>query len=71
MVCNILSHAQDFDGQYSFLTNGKERSGLQHLESCTGVWVSKTSPFLLGRRELFCKIYSHTPEFRWARLPPC
>ena len=49
----------------------RERSGLQHLESCTGVCVSKTPPLLLGRREVVCSIWSQALEFVWVRLPPC
>ena len=35
------------------LANDKDRSGLQHLESCTGVWVGETPPLLIVRREGF------------------
>ena len=57
-------------GQLSPLANGEERSGLQHLESCTGVWKGKTPPLLMSRREVVCNISSHTLEFGWVRLPP-
>ena len=59
-----------FVGQESPLANCKERSGLQHLESCTGVWLGKTPPLLLGRIEVICTIWSHALEFGWVRLPP-
>ena len=58
-------------GQDSPLANGKERSGLQHLESCTGVWVGKTPPSLMGKRLVGCNIWSHALEFGWVRLNPC
>ena len=45
------------------LTNGHERSGLKHLESCTEVCVGQTPPLLLGRREVVSNIWSHALEF--------
>ena len=50
-------------GEDSPLANGKERSGLQHLESCTGDWAGKTPPSLMVRREFVCNIWSHALEF--------
>ena len=38
------------------IANGLERSGLQHLKSCTGVCVGKTPPFKMGRNEVVCNI---------------
>ena len=71
MVCNICSHALQSGVRRLPPSNGQERSGLQHLESCTGVCVGKTPPLLMGRREVVCKIWSLALEFGWLRLPPC
>ena len=70
--CNIWSHALEFDRVRPPppLANGQERSGLQHLESCTGVWVGKTPPLLIVSRDVVCKIWSHALEFVCVRLPP-
>ena len=35
------------------LACGEEKSHLQHLESCTGVWVVKTFPLLIGSKKSF------------------
>ena len=51
--------------------NEPKKSGLQHLKSCNGVWVGKTPPFLMSRREVVCNIWSHALEFGWVRLPTC
>ena len=69
MVCNIWSHALEFGCVRLPLGYGQERSGLQHLESCTGVWVGKTAPLLMSRIEVVCNIWSHALEFGWVRLP--
>ena len=42
-----------------------------HLESCTRDLGEKTSPLLMGRREVVCNICSHALEFGWVRLSPC
>ena len=34
------------------LANNKERSGLQHMESCTGVRLGKTPPLIMGKSEV-------------------
>ena len=52
------------------LANGQEVSGLQHLESCTGVLVGKTPPLLMVRREVDFSMWSEALEFGFARLPP-
>ena len=51
--------------------NGQGRNSLQHLESCTGVWVGKTPTLLMVRSKVVCNIWSHALEFQWLRLPPC
>ena len=38
-------------GQHSPLANGQVKSHLQHLQSCTGVWVGKTLPFANGQEK--------------------
>ena len=58
-------------GYDSPLANGQDRSALQYLESCTGVWVGKTPPLLMVRREVVFKIWSHALEFGWRRHPTC
>ena len=40
-------------GQYSPLANWQGKSGLEHLESCTKVWVGKTPPLLMGKGKWF------------------
>ena len=50
-------------GYDSPLANGKERTGLQHLESCSGVRVGKSPPLPMGSREVVCNIRSHALEF--------
>ena len=57
-------------GQDTPLASGQYKSRLQHVESCTGVWVGKTPPLLVGRRKVVCSIWSHAPEFGWVRLYP-
>ena len=57
-------------GYDSPLANGQDRSALQYLESCTGVWVGKTPPLLMVRREVVFKIWSHALEFNRVRPPP-
>ena len=47
------------DVQDSPLVCGQEKSRLQHLESCTVVWVGKTLPFFVGRRNVASIICSH------------
>ena len=69
MVCNIGSHALEFGWVRHPLSNGQERSGLQYLELCTGVWVGKTPTFLMQRGEVDCSIRSPALEFGWVRLP--
>ena len=71
VVCNIWSHALESGWVRLALTNGQERSGLQHQESCTQVWVGKIPPFLMVSREVVCNIWSHALEFGWERLPLC
>ena len=56
VVCNISSHALEFLWVSLSLCYGQENSGLEHLESCTGVWVGKTPPLLMFRREVVCNI---------------
>ena len=34
------------------LINGLGRSGLQYLQSCTGVRVGKTPPLIMGKSEV-------------------
>ena len=70
VVFNMWSHAQEFVWVRLPLANGQERSGLQHLKSCVGVWFGMTFPLLLGWRELVCTI-CHALEFGWVRLPSC
>ena len=71
VVYKIWSHALEFGWVRLPLANGQERSGLQYLDSCTGVWVGKTPPLLMVRREVLCNIWSHALKFGWVRLPPC
>ena len=40
---------------------------MQHLESCSRVWVGKTPPLLMGRTEVVCNIWSHALEFGLVR----
>ena len=47
-VCNIWSHALEFGLVRLPLANGNEKECLQHLESCTGNWMGKTAPLLMG-----------------------
>ena len=56
-------------GKTSPFANGQGRSGLQHLESCTVVWVGKTPHLLMVRSEVVCNIWSHALEFGWVRHP--
>ena len=58
-------------GLDSPLDNGQKKSSLQHLESCTGVWVDKTPPLLMGRGHVVSNIWSNAIEFRWVKLLPC
>ena len=48
----------------------QEKIRLQHLESCTGVWVGKSPPFSFGSRKVICNIWSNALEFEWVRLTP-
>ena len=38
------------------LSNGNEKRRLQHLESCTLVWLGKTLPLLMRMRNEICNI---------------
>ena len=58
-------------GQDSPHASGQEKSRLQHLESCTGVWVGKTPALVMGRRNVVCNMWGHALEFGWVRLPSC
>ena len=69
VVCNIWSHALEFGWVRLPPCHGHKRSGLQHLESCTGVWVGKTPTLLTARREVDFNLWSHVLEFGWVRLP--
>ena len=69
MVCNICSHALEFWSVRLPLVSGYGRSGLQHLESCTGLWVGKTPSLLMGKREVVCSIWIPALEFGWVRPP--
>ena len=71
VVCNIWSHAPEFGWVRLSPFHGQERSGLHNLESCTGVWMGKTSPYLYFRREVICSIWSHALEFGCVIHPPC
>ena len=71
VVCSIWNPALEFEWVRLPPSNGQERSGLQHLESCTGVWVGKTPPLLMVRTKVLLNIWSHALEFGWVRLPPC
>ena len=51
--------------------NGQERSGLEHLESHTGVWVGKTPLLIKGKEEVVCNICNKALEFEWVRLFSC
>ena len=55
-VCYMWSHAMEFSWVRLSLSNGQERSGLQYLESCTGVFVGETPHLLKGSRESVCNI---------------
>ena len=70
VVCSIWILALQFGWVRLPLDIGQERSGLQYLESSTGVWVGKTPTLLMVRGEVVCNIWSHALEFRWVRLPP-
>ena len=50
--------------------NGQEISGLQHLESCTGVLVGKISTLVMVRIEVVCNKWSQALEFGCVRLLP-
>ena len=52
VVCNIWSHALEFEWVRLPPSNGLERNGLQHLELCSEVWVGKTPPLLMVRGEV-------------------
>ena len=71
VVCSIWIPALEFGCVRLPLANGQERSGLQHLESCNGVWVGKTPPLLMVRTKVLLNLWSHTLEFGWVRLPLC
>ena len=62
-VCNIWSHALEFLWVSLPPCYGQESSGLQHLESCTGVLLGKIPPLLMVSGEVVCNICSHAPEF--------
>ena len=68
--CNIWSHELEFGWVRLPLANGQEGSCLQQMESCTAVWVCKTPPSLMQRREVVYNIWSHALVFGWVRLPP-
>ena len=53
------------------LVNGNDDGCFIHLESCTGVWVDKTPPLLMGMTMDVSYIWSHALEFGWVRLHPC
>ena len=56
----------------SSLANGNDDECFIHLESCTGVWLSKTGPpLLMGMTNDVSYIKSYALEFGWVRLPPC
>ena len=71
VVCSIWIPALEFGCVRLPLANGQERSGLQRLESCNGVWVGKTPPLLMVRTKVLLNLWSHTLEFGWVRLPLC
>ena len=45
------------------LGSGQEESRLQYLKLCTGVWVGKTPPSVVDRRNFVSNISSHALEF--------
>ena len=55
-VCNIWSHALELGLVGLPLAMRQEKSRLQHLESCTGVWVSKTPSLLFFSRNVIYNI---------------
>ena len=64
VVCNKWCHTMKFVWVGFPFPYSQERSGLEHLELCTGVWVGKTyPPLLLGRREVVCSIWSRGLEY--------
>ena len=63
VVWNIWSHALECGWVRLPLHYGQERSDLKHLESCTEVWVGKTPPLLMVRREVVSNIWSHALKF--------
>ena len=72
VIYSICSHALEFRWVKlppPPLASGKDKSRLQHLESCTIVWVGKTPPLLMGRSKDVCNICSHTLEIGSVRLP--
>ena len=56
VVCNIWSHALEFGWVRLSLANAQEKSRLQHLQSCTEVWVGKTPALQVGRRKVVFNI---------------
>ena len=62
VITSVLKH-WSFVCEGSPFANGQEISGLQHLYSCTGVYVGKTPTLLMVRREVVCNICTHALEF--------
>ena len=58
-------------GLDSPLANGNDDGCFIHLESCTGVWLGKPPPLLLGMTMNVSYIWSHALEFGCVRLLPC
>ena len=63
VVCNIWSHALEFEWVRPTPSNGQDKCRLQHLELCSGVWVGKTLPLLKGKSKVVCNIKSHAHDF--------
>ena len=59
MVCNTWSHTLEFGWVRVLLANGQEKNRSQHMESCTLVWVGKTSSLLISTRKVVRKIRSN------------
>ena len=53
VVFTKWSHAQEFGWVRLPLCYGQERSGLQHLESCTVVWVGMTPRLVMVGEKWF------------------
>ena len=61
-VSYIWSHALEFGWVRLPLENGNDDGCFIHLESCTGVWLGKTTPLKMELRIDVCNIRSHAED---------